>query len=182
MTKNSQNLTDWTLNYIRSNSYLDWLDERKFEWVSVVQDFAQRVIDATNIIVFTDSKRLWFKEYLRQTLNSKEQLRPFLPVFFLDEFTAQIEQFSFAEDYDLFIDMLDLSYKKNYIFWYIGNTKENTFNLSRKKDDTFLWVMDEEISNSFFMRSNDELLDIKLVQLAKMLNKTIDAFLFGEIS
>ena len=50
-----------------------------------------------------------------------------------------------------------------------------------RSDENFLWIMDEEVQNSFKLRSSDVLLDIKLLQLFKLFNKTIDVGLFGEI-
>jgi len=41
--------------------------------------------------------------------------------------------------------------------------------------------MDEEMTNSFTLRSYDELIDIKLLQLFRLFDKTISAALFAEI-
>jgi hypothetical protein len=53
--------------------------------------------------------------------------------------------------------------------------------LAYRNDESFLWVMDEEIQNSFALRSADTLLDIKLLQLYKLFDTTLSAALFGDI-
>ena len=45
-----------------------------------------------------------------------------------------------------------------------------------------MWIMDEHIQNSFYLLSSDENLDIKLIQLFKLLDKSIDAVLFAEVT
>ena len=41
--------------------------------------------------------------------------------------------------------------------------------------------MDEEVQNSFALRTSDPLLDIKLLQLYKLYDNTLSAALFGEL-
>jgi len=41
--------------------------------------------------------------------------------------------------------------------------------------------MDEEVENSFLLRSSDEMLDIKLLQLYKLFDRTLSQALFGEL-
>jgi hypothetical protein len=41
--------------------------------------------------------------------------------------------------------------------------------------------MDEEVENSFSLRSGDEMLDIKLLQLYKLFDLTLSQALFGEL-
>jgi hypothetical protein len=42
-------------------------------------------------------------------------------------------------------------------------------------------MMEEEMTNSFTQRSRDEMLDIKLLQLFKLFDKTLSAALFAEV-
>jgi hypothetical protein len=41
--------------------------------------------------------------------------------------------------------------------------------------------MDEEVQNSFALRTSDPLLDIKLLQLYKLFDNTLSAALFGDL-
>jgi len=41
--------------------------------------------------------------------------------------------------------------------------------------------LDEMMQNSFTLRSDDEELDIKLIQLLTLFDKSIDAILFSEV-
>lgn len=161
---------------------MSWMEERRFEWVPLVNDFLSKVIAGTTIIVVTDNERNWFNRYVCQSFNQKSKNRPFLPLVSLNSLGHSLEDLTTTEDYDLLSDMLNISFKDEYIFWYIGKSRNERFRLAKKREDSFMWVMDEEIQNSFFMRSNDELLDIKLLHLVRLLDKTVDSILFGEIS
>jgi len=44
-----------------------------------------------------------------------------------------------------------------------------------------LWIIDEEVENSFVVKSSDKNLDIKLLQLYKLFDATLEAVLFGEL-
>ena len=77
--------------------------------------------------------------------------------------------------------MLDISYPNGYYIWYIGRGDHPYTKLAYRNDDNFLWVMDEEVQNSFALRSSDPLLDIKLLQLYKLFDMTISASLFGDL-
>ncbi|RUM68372.1 MAG: hypothetical protein DSZ08_08295, partial [Sulfurovum sp.] len=50
-----------------------------------------------------------------------------------------------------------------------------------RQDNSFLWILDEEVQDSFSLRSSDALLDIKLLQLYKLFDQTLSAALFGEL-
>ena len=48
--------------------------------------------------------------------------------------------------------------------------------------NNFSWILDEQMSNSFSLSSVDETLDIKLLQLLRIFDKSLSAALFGEIA
>ena len=54
--------------------------------------------------------------------------------------------------------------------------------IAKRKDDSFMWIMDEHLQNSFYLLSDDDSLDIKLIQLFRLLDKSIDAVLFAEVN
>ena len=47
--------------------------------------------------------------------------------------------------------------------------------------NSLLWILDEEIPNSFGLKSNDEALDMKLLQMYRLYDKTLSAVLFAQI-
>ena len=54
--------------------------------------------------------------------------------------------------------------------------------LPKVEKHSFLWLFDEERQDSFNLKSNDDALDLKLLQMFRLYNKTISASLFGEIN
>jgi len=160
---------------------MSWMEERKFEWIPLAQDFTQRLLGGISVVIVTDEKRKWLSDYICKTLNKLEKNRPFLPMISFENFSHLLQDFTQSEDYDLLLDMLNIAFKREFIFWYIGKTSQKAYKLIKKKEDSFLWVMDEEVQNSFFLRSNDELIETKLISLVRLLDKTIDAVLFREI-
>ena len=52
---------------------------------------------------------------------------------------------------------------------------------AKERGDGFLWIFDEQTSNSFYLKSYDEALDSKLISLASIFDKTIDAVMFSKI-
>lgn len=178
-----QSFTDWTLATIRSEDCnLSWLEERKFEWIPLAQEFINRLLSGVTVIVHTDPRRKWFLEYIFYHINKKIGVRPFLPFIGFDSLRQNLHVLKEEQDYDLLGDLLEVSFKSDYIFWYIGAADDDAFKIVRRRDDAFLWAMDAEITNSFFLRSSDEFLDLKLINLLRLLDKTIDAVLFGEVS
>lgn len=45
-----------------------------------------------------------------------------------------------------------------------------------------MWIFDEERQGAINLKSNDEELDIKLLQMFRLYNKTISAALFAQIN
>jgi hypothetical protein len=76
--------------------------------------------------------------------------------------------------------MLDIVFK-NYIFWYIGRSDDKMASFAKEREDSFLWLFDEIMPNSFYLKSYDEALDSKLISLASLFDKTIDAVMFSKV-
>jgi len=175
-------LLDWTLERLRTDhAMMNWLEERRYEWVPLAEQTIKRIVSGASVIVLTDPKNRWIAKYLIQTLNDSSKNRPFFPVYdglsvfpFLDDILKE-NQFEIAED------MLSLSFHENYIFWYIGTANHPYAAVAKESANSFLWIMDDEIQNSFFLRSADDLLDIKLMHMVRLFDQTLDAVLFGEI-
>jgi hypothetical protein len=78
--------------------------------------------------------------------------------------------------------MLDISHPNGYFIWYIGSADSIYSKFVFRNDENLLWIIDGDVPNSFYLREGNTSLDIKLIQLFKLFNKTIDASLFVEIS
>lgn len=158
---------------------MGWIEERRFEWVPIAHSAISHLMNGTALVVITDREREWFGKYLINLINRPDQNRPFLPIFLADGLFSHLDNTP-KEGLDLIGDLFSLAFK-NHILWYIGKSDDPRSALAKKREDSFLWIMNEEVQNSFFLRSADELLDIKLMHLARLFNKTIDAVMFGEI-
>lgn len=177
-----QDLLKWTIDTIRSDAaMMSWLEERKFEWVPLVQNTLSLVLNGSSIIIITDMEREWFGKYVMQSINRPNTNRPIFPFFNLKEIYYHIDLVKQEEDTDLVLDMLGISFPNNYIFWYVGKFDDRRSKMAVRKDDSFIWVLDEEFQNSFSLSSSDDLLDLKLFQLFRLFDKSLSAALFGEI-
>ena len=172
----------WTLNAIRyDEAMMSWMEERRYEWVPLAASALEKIVAGYSIIVVTDQEREWFGEYILYSLNNPKKNRPLIPTYLLKNIIPYLDNIKKAEDIDILYDMLKLSFKNDYFFWYIGRSDSKRSLIAKKKDDSFLWVMDEEMQNSFYLKSFDELLDLKLFQLFRLFDKSLDAAIFGEI-
>lgn len=57
-----------------------------------------------------------------------------------------------------------------------------TSHYSKVLKHSFLWLFDEEKQDIFNLKSNDEALDMKLLQMFRLYNKSVSASLFAEIN
>ncbi|MDR0747055.1 MAG: HobA family DNA replication regulator [Helicobacteraceae bacterium] len=178
-----EQLIDWTLAAIRSDGpFMGWMEERRFDWVPVVSSSVGRLIEGAAFVVVTDKDREWFGKYLVNTLNRPEKKRPMLPIFNIGDIADHLDRATEGSDIDMIENMLHLAFGERYLFWYIGKSDDRRAKLPKKSDDSLLWIMDEEVQNSFFMRSLDDLLDVKLMHMARLIDRTISAVMFGEVN
>jgi hypothetical protein len=175
-----QELLGWTLNAIRNRSEFGWLEERRFEWVPLVQNCLNIAMNGSAVIIITDKERTWFSNYLVKTLNKPSKNRPVLPFFSIKCLLPGLTGLSTNETFEAYTDMLDIVFK-NYIFWYIGRSDDKMASFAKEREDSFLWLFDEIMPNSFYLKSYDEALDSKLISLASLFDKTIDAVMFSKV-
>jgi len=172
----------WTLETIRKDgSMMSWMEEKRFEWVPLVSSMLEKLLAGQTIVVITDNEREWFGEYILKSINSKNRNRPLLPFVALKTFFPNINELKGKEDIELLEDMLSQSFLNGYSFFYIGKSNDIKMQLAKRNDDSLLWVLDEQMQNSFYLSSGDDLLDIKLIQLFRLLDKSINAVLFAEV-
>jgi len=82
---------------------------------------------------------------------------------------------------DIVDDMISLSYKEDYFFWYIGKGDDKRADIAKRKDSSYFWIFDEEYLNGFTLKSYDPMIDIKLLQLYKLFDASLNATIFGEV-
>ena len=177
-----QQLLSWTLDTIREEkSSFSWMEECRYEWAPLVKSAVSQLIKGKSVLVLTDEGCDWFGKYVINKMNVMSQERPFFPFYHLNDSFPHLASIKTAQDISVLEDMLEISHPNGYYIWYIGEATHPFTKIAYRNDDSFLWIIDEEIQNSFLLRRKDGLLDIKLLQLYKLFDKTICAVMFGEL-
>jgi len=176
-----QKLLKWTLETIREEDCFSWMEEHRYEWAPLVKSAVEQILEGKTVLLLTDVHRKWFGKYILENMNDLQKNRPLLPVFPMAKMFPSLGALSSTQDMQLFEDLLELSYPNGYFVWYIGKGSHPFTKLAYRCDDSFLWIMDEEVENSFLLRSSDDMLDIKLLQLYKLFDLTLSEALFGEL-
>ena len=177
-----QQLLSWSLEAIRNEeSCFSWMEEYRYDWAPLVKSATAKILEAQSILLVTDDENHWFGDYVATKINLLQNNRPLLPFYQLKALFPDLSSVISTQEIELLEDMLDISYPNGYFIWYIGSGDHPYTKLAYRSDENFLWIIDEEVQNSFPLRGSDALRDIKLLQLFKLFNQTIDAALFGEL-
>ena len=179
-----QEFTNWTIEVIREKRNLigPWMEERKFDWLPLIAQSVTNVIDeGKSVLIITDNEHEWFMKYILTNINKKSLKRPLLPFYSFDSFTSNFDDIKSEIDIELIHDMLSISFPNGYFFWYIGKSQSKKATLAKISKQPLLWLMDEELPNSFYLDSNDEALDIRLISMYRLFDKTLSAVLFADI-
>jgi len=172
----------WSLDAIRDeDGALSWLEEQRFNWATTTAAALGDILAGKTIILITDEKRKWFENYILSSINNDKIDRPIIPIISIDSIYKHYNHINGGEMIDILDNMLTLSYKENYTFWYIGSGDDKRSDMAKRKDSTYFWIFDEEFHNAFTMKSFDSHLDIKLLQLYKLFNASLNAGMFGEV-
>jgi len=176
-----QQLLKWTLDSIREEeSSFSWMEEYRYEWAPLVKSAVSQVLEGKTVLIVTDESREWFGKYIVTSINDFAKHRPLLPFYLFSNNFPQLQNIQSTEEVQLLEDMLEISYPNGYYVWYIGRGDHPLTKLAYRNQDNYLWVLDEEVQNSFLLRSTDPLLDIKLLQLYKLFDNTLSSALFGD--
>ena len=182
MSYNTPDFAQWSLDAIREeDGALSWLEEQRFNWATTSSATIADILDGKTIILITDRKRKWLEQYILSSINSDKIDRPILPIVSIDSIYKHYNNINGGEMIDIIDDMLSLSYKDNYIFWYIGSGDDRRSDIAKRRDSSYFWIFDEEFHNAFTMKSYDSHLDIKLLQLYRLFNASLNAAMFGEV-
>lgn len=177
-----QKLLNWTLETIRKEeSGFSWMEEHRYDWAPLVKGAVSKILDGQTVLLLTDDENRWFGKYVTTKINLLQNNRPFLSIYPLITIFPNLSTVTSTKEIELLEDMLDISFPNGYYIWYVGKGDHPYTKLVYRSDENFLWVIDEQVQNSFAFRGNDELRDIKLLQLFKLFNQTIDAALFGDL-
>lgn len=177
-----QEFLNWTVDTIRQDKLLgSWLEERKYDWTPLISQSITNILDkGRSVLIITDNDFEWYKTYILSHINKKSHGRPLLPFYDFNSF-YNIDTVKSDNDVELIKDMLSISFPNGYFFWYIGKSQNKRSTLAKFSNKPLLWIMDEELSNSFNLKSTDESIDMKLLQMYRLFNKTIEAALFAQV-
>jgi len=172
----------WSLDAIREKGgSLSWLEEYRFEWSKTTAFALEQILNGKTIILITDEKRKWFEKYILSSMNGLFLERPLIPIISIDDIYTHYNSVSGGEMIDIIDDMISLSYKDDYFFWYIGKGDDKRSDIAKRKDESYFWIFDEDFNNAFTLKSYDTDLDIKLLQLYKLFDASLNAAMFGEV-
>ncbi len=178
----SPDFAQWSLDAIREEgSSLSWLEEQRFEWSKTTAYALEQVLEGKSIILITDEKRNWLEQYILSSLNSESPNRPLIPIVSIDALFVHYGSISGGEMIDVVDDMISLSHKDDYFFWYIGKGDDKRSDIAKRKDNSYFWMFDEDFNDAFTLKSYDKHLDIKLLQLYKLFDASLNATMFGEV-
>jgi hypothetical protein len=178
----SSDFAQWSLDAIREEGgSLSWLEEYRFEWSKTTAFALEQILNGKTIILITDEKRKWFEHYILSSINSISLERPLIPIISIESIYPHYNNISGGEMIDILDDMIGLSYKNDYFFWYIGKGDDKRSDLAKRKDESYFWLFDEDFNNAFTLKSYDTVLDIKLLQLYRLFDASLSATMFGEV-
>jgi len=172
----------WSLDAIREEGgSLSWLEEQRFEWSKTTAYALEQILQGKTIILITDEKRKWLETYILSSLNTASQDRPLIPLVSIDSICVHYNSISGGEMIDVVDNMIELSYKDDYFFWYIGKGNDKRSDIAKRRDNSYFWMFDEDFNNAFTLKSYDKALDIKLLQLYRLFDLSLNATMFGEV-
>jgi hypothetical protein len=170
----------WSLDAIREEGgSLSWLEEDRFEWSKTTAFALEQILNGKTIILITDMKRKWLERYILDSINNLE--RPLVPIVSIESLYPHYNDLNGGEMIDMIDDMIALSFKNDYFFWYIGKGDDKRSDIAKRKDESYFWIFDEDFNNAFTMKSYDPILDIKLLQLYRLFDASLNAAMFGEV-
>jgi len=178
-----QQLLEWTLRTIREErSDFSWMEEFRFDWTPLVRSAVDRIAEGQTVLILTDERREWFGRYILETVNRPGSKRPYFPFYPLESIFPGIRSLEQTHEIELLEDMLSISFPNGYFLWYIGEGDPVYTKLAYRSEENFLWLLDDQVPGSFSLSGTDPLLDIKLLQLYRLFDRTLEAVLFNEIA
>ncbi|MCD8213733.1 MAG: HobA family DNA replication regulator [Campylobacter sp.] len=141
----------------------------------------QFLLNGCTFVVVTDDERSWFETYLLKKINRSSNSRPLLPFVSLKALYPALDEINSKEQILLLQDMLNIAFPNGYVYFYIGKAIDKRAAIAKSTESSYMWLFDEQAQNSFTLNSSDENLDVKLLTLFKLFDKSIDAVLFAKV-
>jgi len=178
-----QTFTKWMLETIRAEgASFHWVEELRFEWTASTALAVSQIVAGKTIVLVTDRKRKWFQHYISTTINQLSNDRPMIPLISLDRIYPEFDEMTTGEAMDMLTDMIKLSFGGNHFIWYVGKGSDSRSEIAKRSENSCLWILDENFGTAVKLRSYDPYLDIKMLQLYRLFDLSLNAVLFGEIS
>ncbi len=171
----------WSNDAIAKNGLNAYMQDFRVEWIALLSSRLKFLLEGRTFIVITDEDRSWFESYLLKRIN-RSGARPLLPFVALKSIYPHLDEISSPEEILLLEDMLSIMFPNGYVYFYIGKHMDKRANIAKNNDDSYMWLFDEQSHNSICLNSKDENLDIRLIELLKLFDKSIDAVLLNQVS
>ena len=172
----------WSLDALRDEDIsLSWLEEQRFDWTKATSLALEQILVGKTVILITDEKHKWFEQYILNSVNGSSLERPPISIISIESIYTHFDSISGGDMLDMLDDMIAQSYKNDYFFWYIGSGDNKRSDIAKRQDNSYFWIFDEELNNAFTLKSYDKYLDIKLLQLFKLFDASLNAAMFGEV-
>jgi len=180
--RDMSDFAQWSLDAIREEGgSFSWAEEQRFDWTTTTSQALEQVLNGKTIILITDDKRKWLESYILSSINTASLDRPLIPIVSIYSMYSHYNSVSGGEMIDIVEDMISLSHKNDYFFWYIGKGEDKRADIAKRKDTSYFWIFDEDYLNAFNLNSYDKSLDIKLLQLYRLFDASLNAAMFGEV-
>jgi len=182
MDSETPDFAQWSLDAIREEGgSLSWLEELRFEWSKTTAYALEQILSGKTIILIVDEKRKWLENYILNAINGISPERPLIPIISIDNLYTHYDRVSGGEMIDIVDDMISMTFKDECFFWYIGKGDDKRSDIAKRKDKSYFWIFDEDFNNAFTLKSYDSALDIKLLQLYRLFDSSLNAAMFGEV-
>lgn len=178
-------LLTWTLNAIRSSDFsgviMNWLEEQRLEWASVLAPRLEYFMSGASFVLICDEEYAWFESYFLSNINKSGKARPYLPFVSLNALYPRAKEMN-SEELLLLEDMLNISFGNGFMYFYIGKGKTRLSDIAKSRENSYMWIFGEQAQNGFYLEQKDPLLDVKLLCLYKLFDKTLSDVMLGKIT
>lgn len=175
----------WTLGAIRAENSMSWMEERREEWSPLLASRLKFLLDGRVFLMICDEKREWFLRYFLSNINKHTidaPLRPLLPFFSLNALYPNLSSVETKEDFALLDDLLEITFSNGFVYFYIGHSDAKFAQIAKRRDDSYMWLVDAKSQNGFFISEKDEIFDAKLLSLYKLFDKSIEAVISSQVT
>ncbi|SUX11366.1 DNA replication regulator [Campylobacter sputorum subsp. sputorum] len=175
----------WTLQAIRAEGSMSWMEERREEWSPLLASRLKFLLDGRVFLLICDEQREWFLSYFLTNINRRSisaSPRPLLPFFSLKSIYPNLDDISSKDEMALLDDLLEITFPNGFIYFYIGSSLNKRAQVAKGRDDSYMWLLDEQSQNGFSLNSKDENIDSKFLSLYSLFDKSVEAAVTAKVS